>query len=315
MFLQPTNKSEIEKIIKSLDSNKSSDIYGMSPKLLKILSPAISETLSNIFNESFALGVLPDHMKLAMITPIFKGGSKLDVSNYRPVSVLPIISKVLEKLMLTRLIKYLDKSKIIYEHQFGFQKSRSTTLAVLDLSTRITKALDCGNYAASVFLDFAKVFDTVNHQILLSKLENYGIRGPAKEWFESYLKNRHQIVKIGDTLSDKMQIVCGVPQGSILGPILFLLYINDIKNSSKILKFFLYADDTSSLLISKSIQKLESIYNKELPYVTDWFNANKLTLNVEKSNLVLFRSTKKTAETLNIKIKEEKYKKNTTQSI
>ena len=262
MFLQPTNKSEIEKIIKSLDSNKSSDIYGMSPKLLKILSPAISETLSNIFNKSFALGVLPDQMKLATITPIFKGGSKLDVSNYRPVSVLPIISKVLQKLMLTRLTKYLDKSKIIYEHQFGFQKSRSTTLAVLDLSTRITKALDCGNYAASVFLDFAKVFDTVNHQILLSKLENYGIRGPAKEWFESYLKNRHQIVKIGDTLSDKMQIVCGVPQGSILGPILFLLYINDIKNSSKILKFFLYADDTSTLLISKSNQKLESIYKQ-----------------------------------------------------
>ena len=171
MFLQPTNKSEIDKIIKSLDSNKSSDIYGMSPKLLKILSPAISETLSNIFNESFALGVLPDHMKLAMITPIFKGGSKLDVSNYRPVSVLPIISKVLEKLMLTRLTKYLDKSKIIYEHQFGFQENRSATLAVLDLSTRITKALDCGNYAASVFLDFAKFFDTVNHQILLSKLE------------------------------------------------------------------------------------------------------------------------------------------------
>ena len=131
MFLQPTNKSEIDKIIKSLDSNKSSDIYGMSPKLLKILSPAISETLSNIFNESFALGVLPDHMKLAMITPIFKGGSKLDVSNYRPVSVLPIISKVLEKLMLTRLTKYLDKSKIIYEHQFGFQKNRFNNIGSL----------------------------------------------------------------------------------------------------------------------------------------------------------------------------------------
>ena len=186
-----------------------------------------------------------------------------------------------------------------------FKKTDLTTLAVLDLNTRITKALDSGNYAASVFLDFAKAFDTVNHQILLSKLENYGIRGPAKDWFESYLKNRHQIVKIGDTLSDKMQIVCGVPQGSILGPILFLLYINDIKNSSKILKFFLYADDTSTLLRSKSIQELESIYNKELSYVTDWLNANKLTLNVEKSNLVLFRSTKKTVETLNIKIKGE----------
>ena len=186
-----------------------------------------------------------------------------------------------------------------------FKKTDLTTLAVLNLNTRITKALDSGNYAASVFLDFAKALNTVNHQILLSKLENYGIRGPAKDWFESYLKNRHQIVKIGDTLSDKMQIVCGVPQGSILGPILFLLYINDIKNYSKILNFFLYADDTSTLLISKSVQELESIYNKELSYVTDWLDASKLTLNVEKSNLVLFRSIKKTVETLNIKIKGE----------
>ena len=237
MLFQPTNKSKIEKIIKSLDSNKSSDIYGMSPKLLKILSPAISETLSNIYNENFALGVFPDHMKLSMITPIFKGGSKLDFLNYRPISVLPIISKVLKKLMFTRLTKYLDKNKIIYEHQFGSQRNRSTTLAVLDLSARITKALDSGNYAANVFLNFAKAFDTVNHQILLSKLEKYSIRGPAKDWFESCLKNRQQIVKIGDTLSDKMQIVCGVPQGNILRPILFLLYINDIKNSSKILNF------------------------------------------------------------------------------
>ena len=133
----------------------------VAPKLLKILSPAISETLSNIFNKSFALGVFTDHVKLAMITPIFQGGSKLDVSNYRPVSVLPIISKVIERLMLTRLTKYLDKNKIIYEHHFGFQKNRSTALAVFDLSMRITKALDSGNYAASVFLDFAKAFDTV----------------------------------------------------------------------------------------------------------------------------------------------------------
>ena len=123
MFLQPTNKSEIEKIIKSLDSKKSSDIYGMSEKLLKILSPTISETLSNIFNESFALRVFPDHIKLAMITPIFKGGSKLDVSNYRPVLVLPTISKVLEKLMLTRLTKHVDQSKITMNINLDFKKT------------------------------------------------------------------------------------------------------------------------------------------------------------------------------------------------
>ena len=239
-----------------------------------------------------------------MITPTFKGGSKPDVSNYRPVSVLPTISKILEKLMLFRLTKFLDKRNIIYEHQFGFQKNRSTTLAVLDLNTRIIKPLDNGNYAASVFLDFAKAFDTVNHEILIDKHENYGVRGTVKFWFES-LKNRHQIVKIGDTLSDKMQITCGFPQGSILGPILFSLYINDIKNSSKILKFFLFADDTSTFLISKDIQELENIYNKELSYVTDWLNANKLTLNVNKSNLIPFKNAKKTAKTLNIKIKGE----------
>ena len=210
-----------------------------------------------------------------------------------------------EMFPFSRLTKFLDKHNIIYEHQFGFQKNRSTTLAVLDINTRIIKALDDGNYAASVFLDFAKAFDTVNHEILIDELENYGVRGIVKNWFESYLKNRHQIVKIGDTLSDKMQITCGVPQGSILGPILFLLYINDIKNSSKILKFFLFADDTSTFLISKDIQELESIYNKELSYVTDWLNANKLTLNVKKSNLILFKNAKKPAKTLNIKIKGE----------
>ena len=137
-----------------------------------------------------------------MITPTFKGGSKLHVSSYRPVSVLPTISKILEKLMLFRLTKFLDKHNIIYEHQFGFQKNRFTTLEVLDLNTRIIKALDNGNYAASVFLDFAKAFDTVNHEILIDKLENYGVRGIVKNWFESYLKNRHQ--------------TCCVPQGSIL---------------------------------------------------------------------------------------------------
>ena len=126
--------------------------------------------------------------------------------------------------MLTRLTKYLDKSKIIYEHQFGFPKNRLTTMAVLYVNTTITKVLDSSNYAASVFLDFCKAFGTVNHQILLSKLENYGIRAPAKEWFELYLKNRQQIVKIGDTLSDKMHIACGVLQGSIRGPI-FSYYV------------------------------------------------------------------------------------------
>ena len=234
MLLSPVTIEELELCIKELDSKKACDIYGMSAKFLKIMTSEISESLCMIFNESFSKGIFPDHMKLAMILPFFKGGSKLEVSNYRPVSVLPIISKLLEKLMLKRLTSFMEKNKIIYEHQFGFQKNRSTTLAVVDLYTKIVNTLDKGNYACSVFLDFAKSFDTVNHKILISKLENYGIKGTVKQWFESYLSNRKQTVKIGSTFSDEKQITCGVPQGRIPGPTLFLLCTRKIYNKKNL---------------------------------------------------------------------------------
>ena len=181
-----------------------------------------------------------------MITPTYKGGSRLETSNYRPASVLPIFCKILEKLMQKRLTKFLDQNNVIYEHQFGFQKNKSTALAVLDLYSQILQTLEKKKIACSVFLDFAKAFDTVDHKILTKKLEHYGIRGVVNEWFISYLSNRFPTVKINGKLSNKEVITCGVPQGSMLGPILFLIYINDIKKSSNILTFFLFADDTST---------------------------------------------------------------------
>ena len=165
--------------------------------------------------------------------------------------------------MNSRLTKFLDTKKIIYEDQFGFQKRKSTTLAILDLYTKILKSFKNKEYACRVFLDFAKAFDTVDHQILLRKLEHYGIRGVTNKWFASYLDKRYQIVKVNGKLSNKEMITCGVPQGSILGPILFLLYINDIKSSSKILNFFLFGDDTSTYLSGKNLNKIqEALFQK-----------------------------------------------------
>ena len=292
IFLSPTTKEEVAKHINSLNSKKASDIYGMSAIFLKTLSSSVSESLSTLYNESFSQGIFPDHMhhmQHVMVTPVHKGDSKLDMTNYRPISVLPICSKILEKLMLTRLLDFFDRNNIIYKQQFGFQKNKSTTQAVFDLYAGIVGALDKENYACSVFLDFAKAFGTADHKILLSKLQNYGMRGIAKNWFESYVTNHKQVVKVGNVLSGQKFITCGVPQGSILGPILFLLYINDIKNSPKILSFFLFADDTSAPLINKKVEEIEKIYNEELKHISEWLNANKHSLNTGKSNLILFR--------------------------
>ena len=176
MVLTPSAK-EVDKCIKSLDSKKSSDIYGMSTKFLKEICRPVSDILRNLFNESFSQGIFPDHMKLALVAPVYKGKSKLEVCNYRPISILSIFRKVLEKLMLNRLTGFPKKSKIIYEHQFGFQTNKSTTFAVLDIYTEIVNSLDKVDLACSAILDFAKAFDTVDHKILISKLENYGLRG------------------------------------------------------------------------------------------------------------------------------------------
>ena len=294
LYLSETTIDEVSKIISNLGANKASDIYGNSNKFLKMGGNTAAEIIVILFNQSLAQGIFPQPLKNAKIIPCHKGDSILEMSNYRPISLLPIFSKVFEKLMYARVISFINKHKIIFKNQFGFQSKMCTEYAVNSLLNNITSSLENHETGICIFLDFAKAFDTVNHEILLKKLEYYGIRGIAQKWFKSYLSNRMQSTEIGGVQSSLNQIKCGVPQGSVLGPLLFLLYINDIVKSSTLFKFTLFADDTSLYYSQKnnSGQDMSHVVNEELQKISHWLGANKLSLNVKKSQLLVFSLSK-----------------------
>ena len=305
LTLKETTPDEIHKIISDLDGKKSSDIYGISPDLVKLNSQAISQILSIIFNQSVAEGCFPTALKTAKVIPIHKGDSVLSAGNYRPISLLPIFSKIFERLIYNRLISFVTENKILSELQFGFQSNKSTEQAVTSIISNIEKAKEEKRSSYCIFLDFAKAFDTVNHEILLYKLNHYGISGVAHKLFESYLTNRKQQTEVSGTLSDVGIIKHGVPQGSVLGPLLFLIYINDISQSSKILKFFLFADDTTVYYSDKTNAETENLLNRELNKVSDWLAAKKLSLNVKKSNFLHFHhGNAKNKITINLKLND-----------
>ena len=177
LFLKPVTEFEVCDVISNLDAKKSSDAYGIPIKLIKIIKEAIVGPLTLLINESFTSGYCPQIMKYAKVIPIFKANSPLEVTNYRPISLLPIFNKVMEKLMYVRVSDFLESHKIIFNHQFGFQKNKSTSLAILDVYSKLVETVEAKKYSCCIFLDFAKAFDTVDHEILLKKLHYYGIRG------------------------------------------------------------------------------------------------------------------------------------------
>ena len=190
--------------------------------------------------------------------------------------------------MYNHLLDFITKHNILHKYQFGFRKQHSTNHAVISLVEKLHNALDQGNIAITCFLDLKKAFDTVNHSILISKLYKYGIRGPTLEWFKSYLSNRQQYVQIHKTKSDTKPITCGIPQGSILGPLLFIIYINDLAQVSEILFTILFADDTTVTIQGDNESVLINTLNIELEKLNIWLQANKLTINVSKSHYMIF---------------------------
>ena len=190
--------------------------------------------------------------------------------------------------MHKRLYTFLEDNNILYHNQYGFRKNSSTVYALVQITELIKASIDRGKFGCGIFIDLRKAFDTVNHKILLTKLEHYAVRGNMLHWFQSYLSNRKQYVSINGESSESLGINCGVPQGSVLGPLLFLLYINDLPNISKVLNFYLFADDTNIYYESSSLQELEKTINKELNKLYLWLNVNRLSLNIDKTNYIIF---------------------------
>ena len=297
IFLRPVKSDEVEKIILSLKPS-SPGYDGIHSDVIKKTYTHYLPTLVHLLNLSLSKGFFPDSMKIAKVVPIYKSGDPMSIGNYRPVSVLPLFSKIFERVMHSRMISYIDRFDLLYRYQFGFRKGHSSNLAVSILTDKILAALDNGETVIGVFLDFKKAFDTVDHDILLYKLDRYGFRGGALEWLRDYLKNRQQFVSLDDTGSKYMSVNCGVPQGSILGPLLFLLYINDIVNVSNLLIPLLYADDTNIFMTGTNLLDTTRKMNTELSKIVVWLKANKLSLNANKTHYMLFTGRRKVSGTV-----------------
>ncbi|MFZ2538354.1 MAG: reverse transcriptase domain-containing protein, partial [Oscillospiraceae bacterium] len=291
VFLEPICRQELLNTINELNLHKSAGPDEIGPKIIQDCKNRLINPLLFIFNLSFETGVFPSSLKIAKVIPIYKKGEKTSTGNYRPISMLSIFDKILEKLMYRRIYNFLIKNNILFKYQFGFRKGHSTTLALIEITDELYKKMDENYYSMGIFLDLQKAFDSVNHSILLEKLYNVGIRGPAYKWFSSYLSNRKQYVTIGGIKSEICNINCGVPQGSVLGPLLFLVYVNDLQNSAPNTSIKLFADDTNVFLFQKNIDALYASANEALQQMNDWLKSNKLCVNVEKTQYIIFKKS------------------------
>jgi hypothetical protein len=284
-----TSPAEISNIIQAFEGKNSSDIDGISSKLLKAVAIEISFPLAHIFNLSLSTGIFPDALKRSRVVPVHKQGDKHNCDNYRPIALLSSISKILERFVATKLVNHLELNKLLSKNQFGFQKGKNTEQNLIKALNIISNAINNGEYCIGIFIDLRKAFDVCSHKILLKKLQKFGVNNVALEWFRSYLANRKQQVDIQNNLSDPITINISVLQGSILGPILFLCYINDLPNSS-ILDTLLFADDTAGFKSGKNLPELMDQINIELKKWSAWFRANRMAVNVKKTKFIIFHS-------------------------
>ena len=307
-YLRQILPTDVWEILFQLN-NASGGHIGIPTWVLKECAHIIISPLCKIYNQCISSGVFPEISKIAKIVPIYKSDDPLNENNYRPISILSPLSKILEKFIYKELFFYFEDNNILCRQQAGFRPGFSTEHAIYNLLKRVISDVDSGKHGVCLFLDFRKAFDLVDQRILLKKLRFYGVRGIPLKLLESFFESRHQYVKIGKASSSTNPVHVGVAQGSTLGPLMFLIFINDIVNCSNILQFNLFADDTSLYFGSDNPLAVFDTFNRELKFIHDWINANKLCLNTNKSAFMLFSRSKNQIDFPDILINNEKIKK------
>ena len=292
IYLHPTSEIEIRQLIENLPNKTSGGYDNISNILLKKICPIITQPLVLIFNLSLIKGVFPSRMKLSEVIPLHKGKESYYTTNYRPISLLLTISKLLEKVVYKRTYKFLNKTNQFYSSQYGFRSSHSCEDAICELMGEVLKNRENAKFTAALYLDLSKAFDTLEPTVLYHKLEKYGIRGICLKWFRSYLTNRKLRTKCnltnGTEYSEWYDVEYGTPQGSCLGPLLFLIFCNDLYRNLEFLECLQFADDTTLYYGHKNKNFLLCCLEHDLEIISDWFKANKLTLNVNKTVFMLF---------------------------
>ena len=290
---QRINAQKVIKLLKALDVSKATGLDKIPNRLLKIAADVVATSLTGIFNQSLVTGTFPSDWKMAKVSPIFKNGSKSDLNNYRPISVIPTVAKIFEKIIYDQLYQYLNENDLLSSGQSGFRSLHSTLTALLETNDNWCVNIDRGLLNGVIFIDLRKAFDTIDHEIILKKLTKYGVDQDALKWFKSYLTNRMQRCNVNNHLSSASPLNCGVPQGSIIGPLLFLIYINDLPNCLNVGTPRMYADDTNVTFSAATIPDLESQINSDLNFIDRWLKANKLSLNVAKTEFMVISSRQK----------------------
>ena len=298
----------IKNFLKKLKKTKATGVDELPAILLRDCADYIATPLHSIINQSLSTNTVPLTWKIAKIVPVYKSGDTSNVENYRPISVLPILSKMLEKAVHSQLIDFLENNNLLNSFQFGYRQNRSTDIATTLFVDEIRNNGDMGKLTGALFLDLSKAFDTISHGLILKKLESYGITAKELNWFTDYLFFRKQIVKIGTEKSSAFELLSGVPQGSILGPLLFLIFFNDFPEQLQWSKCIQYADDTVVYFSDRNAEEIESILNREIKNIQNYCYENELILNLKrgKTETMLFGTAKRLAKknTIQLQINE-----------